>query len=254
MYKIYDLDGSERNAITINDIQFTEETNRIRREINDLNKQIAQLNNAYYNLLPKTSLSFSLLEAKDVTGDFIERSIRWRNGKLPVGTPEESITIKTNGWIIYSNRYNSYRTSNNIIPYIEGEMIHEQDTTQMISNTEGYSWTALKIKLNEDKTSLEVVPNDQGYQLVAFMELRNTKKVMRDSNDIESHENHIYAVYKVESDYRVQDARYTGKYRSLPREEQIRILLEGRVLYQPNLPDITEQLRKYGMKRKLKGK
>jgi hypothetical protein len=61
-------------------------------------------------------------------------------------------------------------------------------------------------------------------------------------------------VYKVESDYRVQRANYTGKYRSLPIEDQIRILLEGRVLYQPNLPDITEQLRKYGMKRKLKGK
>jgi hypothetical protein len=252
MYKIYDIDGSERNAITIDDIKFIEETDSIRRKIAILDEQIAQLRNAYYYLLPKTSLSFSLLEAKDVTGDFIERL----KGKLPIGTTKESVTIETNGWIIYSNKYDKY-SSNSSLSYnsiISGDVVYEQNLTQMISNTEGYTWTALMIKLNKDKTSLEIIPNDQGYQLVAFIELRDTKKVMRDSNDIESHENHIYAVYKVESDYKVQDARYTGKYRSLPREEQIRILLEGRVLYQPNLPDITEKLRKYGMKRKLKGK
>jgi hypothetical protein len=124
----------------------------------------------------------------------------------------------------------------------------------MITDLQGAVWSALMVKPNEDKTSLEIIPNDKGYQLVAFMETRDTKKVMRDSKDIEEHETNIYAVYKVESDYRVQRADYTGRNRSLPREDQIRILLEGRVLHQPNLPDITEKLRKYGMKRKLKGK
>jgi hypothetical protein len=242
MYKIYNPDGSEIETDALDDISFREETDRLTRQMEDLNNQRLALRTLYGKLSTKTMLPFSLAETKDVTEAFVEKLKERFAGQTVVSVK----TIKTNGWIIYSNRCDRWKDAWNDF--------NEIDLTQMVSNLQGAVWSALKIELSEDKTSVEIIPNDQGYQLVAFMELRDTKKVMRDSRDIQGHETNIYAVYKVESDYRVQRANYTGRNRSLPIEDQIRILLEGRVLYQPNLPDITEKLRKYGMKRKLKGK
>jgi hypothetical protein len=242
MYKIYDIDGSERETDDLYDISFIEEEGRLVRQMEDLNNQRIALRIVYNQLSAKTMLPFSLAETRDVTEVFVEK-LKERFFDPTVGTIK---TIKTNGWIIYSSRYTRWRNAPNDL--------NEQDLTQMIKDFQGEAWSALKIELSEDKTYVEIVPNHKEYQLVAFMETRDIKKIMRDSKDVKEHETNIYAVYKVKSDYKVQDARYTGKYRSLPIEDQIRVLLEGRILYQPNLPDITEQLRKYGMKRKLKGK
>jgi len=242
MYKIYDLDGSERETDALYDIYFIEENDRLIRQMEDLNNQRVALRTVCNRLSTKTMLPFSLAETKNVTEAFVKK-LKERFIDPQVGTIK---TIKTNGWIVYSNRYNRWKNAPNDF--------NEQYLAQMIKDFQDNTWTALKIELSEDKTCLEIVPNDNGYKLVAFMELRDTKKRMRDSYDIPKHAENIYVVYKVESDYRVQRANYTGRNRSLPIEDQIRMLIEGRVLYQPNLPDITEKLRKYGMKRKLKGK